>query len=124
MKMNKFHAWAQAFALACCCLFAAGQAQAHAHPKAMMPAEDAVIAAPAAISITFTEALEGAFSALTVVDSTGHAVATGKAELDEATRSTLRLAVPALSPGLYTVKWVAVSRDGHRTNGSYNFTVK
>ncbi len=112
------------FAALCASVAMAGNVWAHAHPKSMAPAADATVAAPAEVSMTFTEALEQAFSSLTVVDAAGHAVANGKAEVDSTTHTVMRLALPALAPGVYTVKWVAVARDGHRTNGSYSFTVK
>lgn len=111
-------------AAACCSLALAGDALAHAHPKSMTPAADSTVAAPAEISMRFTEGLEAAFSSLAVQDAAGHAVADGKAELDGDTHTVLRLALPPLAPGVYTVKWVAVARDGHRTSGSYRFTVK
>ena len=102
----------------------AGHADAHAHPKSMMPEADAAVAAPAEVRMTFNEALEPSFSALTVLDPAGHAVAGGKTEVDSDTHDTMHMSLPALAPGVYTVKWVAVARDGHRTNGSYSFTVK
>jgi methionine-rich copper-binding protein CopC len=107
-----------------CCVALAGNAWAHAHPKSMVPAADATVAAPAEVSMTFTEALEAAFSSIAVVDAAGHAVANGKAEVDSVAPTVMHLALPALAPGVYTVKWVAVARDGHRTSGSYSFTVK
>jgi len=32
--------------------------------------------------------------------------------------------VPTLAPGVYTVNWVGVSVDTHRSQGEYKFTVK
>ena len=32
--------------------------------------------------------------------------------------------VAPLTPGSYTVKWHVVSVDGHKTEGSYRFSVK
>jgi methionine-rich copper-binding protein CopC len=110
-------------AFACCAFAFASYAQAHAHPKVMVPAADATVAAPAEVSVTFTEALEEAFSSLKVQDAAGHAVAGGKIELDAA-HTTMHMSLPPLAAGAYTVQWVAVARDGHRTSGSYRFTVK
>jgi len=109
--------------VACCAFAYAGYAEAHAHPKAMAPAADATVTAPAEVSMTFTEALEEAFSSLKVQNAAGHAIAGGKIELDAA-HTTMHMSLPALAPGVYTVQWVAVARDGHRTNGSYHFNVK
>ena len=111
-------------AAACSSFALAGHAFAHAHPKNMVPAADASVAAPTEVSMSFSESLEAAFSSLTVLDATGHAVASSKMQLDDATHTTMHMSLPALAPGVYTVKWVAVARDGHRTSGSYSFTVK
>lgn len=97
---------------------------AHAHPKSEVPADGATVVAPSEVSITFDDALESALSALTVNDAQNHAVTNTKAELDATTHKTLTLKLPALASGAYQVKWVAVSLDGHRTSGSYHFTVK
>ena len=113
-----------ALAALCCSVAVAGNAQAHAHPKSMVPAADAAVAAPAEVSMSFSEALEAAFSSLTVVDAAGHAVAGGKTEIDSTAHTAMHMSLPALAPGVYTVKWVAVARDGHRSSGSYSFTVK
>jgi methionine-rich copper-binding protein CopC len=29
-----------------------------------------------------------------------------------------------LAPGVYTVTWHALAKDGHKTNGTYSFTVQ
>jgi methionine-rich copper-binding protein CopC len=42
------------------------------------------------------------------------------------TQNGMALAVPvseALGAGTYTVEWHVLSTDGHKTNGSYIFTV-
>lgn len=36
----------------------------------------------------------------------------------------MHLALQPLVAGRYTVKWIAVATDGHRTQGTYAFTVK
>jgi methionine-rich copper-binding protein CopC len=36
----------------------------------------------------------------------------------------MSVALPKLPPGVYTVNWVAVSVDTHRSQGEYKFTVK
>jgi methionine-rich copper-binding protein CopC len=106
------------------CLATAKIAVAHAHPKTEVPAADAVVSAPSEVSIVFDDALEPAFSTLSVSDIQGHAVSAAKADIDAATHKSMRLPLPALAPGVYQVNWVAVAVDGHRTKGSYRFTVK
>ena len=97
---------------------------AHAHPKSEVPADGATVATPPEVNITFDDALEPALSTLTVSDMQSHPVTNAKAELDSATHKTLSLKMPPLTVGTYLVKWVAVSLDGHRTSGSYRFSVK
>lgn len=35
-----------------------------------------------------------------------------------------QIAMPALSQGLYTVKWKTLGADGHAMNGTYTFTIQ
>jgi len=35
-----------------------------------------------------------------------------------------QIAMPALSQGLYTVKWKTLGADGHTMNGTYTFTIQ
>lgn len=100
-------------------------AWAHAALEVATPAKDAQLtSAPTAITLKFNEKLEASFSSIKINDSAGHALASNKATLDVADASTLQAQLPALKPGVYTVKWVAVGHDGHRRNGSYQFAVK
>jgi len=106
------------------CLGSIGQAWAHAQPETQTPGAGAVVSAPQEVRITYDEALEPAFSSLIVSDAQGKQVNSAKAEVDATTHKTMRVALPALPAGVYQVKWVAVADDGHRTQGSYKFTVK
>jgi len=101
-----------------------GHAWAHAHPETQTPLAGAVVSAPQEVRITYDEALEPAFSSLIVSDAQGKQINSAKAEIDATTHKTMRVALPTLPPGVYQVKWVAVADDGHRTQGSYKFTVK
>lgn len=80
--------------------------------------------APAEVVLKFSAALDTTFSAITVTDSNQKPVTDVKAYLDKADRTVLRLALPALSSGSYTVHWIAVADDGHRQKGEFSFTVK
>ncbi|SFI39729.1 hypothetical protein SAMN04515618_12140 [Collimonas sp. OK307] len=101
-----------------------GQAWAHARPETQAPVAGAVVSAPQEVSITYNEGLEPAFSSLVVSNAQGKQVNSAKAEVDATTHKTMRVALPSLPGGVYQVKWVAVADDGHRTQGSYKFTVK
>ncbi|MDN7587547.1 copper homeostasis periplasmic binding protein CopC [Burkholderia seminalis] len=100
-------------------------AHAHAIPKKQDPAADAALsAAPHAVTIDFSEALEPAFSSIAVTDSRGQSVADGKSAVDAGNRKRMHVALTGLTAGTYTVAWVAVASDGHRTHGRYTFTLK
>jgi hypothetical protein len=105
--------------------FASAPAFAHAHlQSAIPPVGGTVNAAPAVITLTFSEALEPHFSTIEVKDAAGKRVDDGKphSETDDAKRFSI--GVGKLPPGLYTVDWHATSVDTHRTEGSFHFTVK
>jgi methionine-rich copper-binding protein CopC len=76
------------------------------------------------VSIEFDDALEPAFSSLKVTDAAGKDATNGASSVDANDKKHMSVALRALTPGLYTVSWVAVAADGHRTQGHYTFTVK
>jgi methionine-rich copper-binding protein CopC len=105
----------------------AGQTSAWAHAalQSATPAKDAEVASsPKEVVMHFNEELEPAFISAKLVDSSGAAVPTKKASLDPKDATTMKLAVPTLAPGKYTVQYSAVGHDGHRRKGDYSFTVK
>ena len=89
----------------------------------MMPAADSTGASPASVMMHFSGAVEPKFSLITVTDATGHVV-NKDASVVGADAKSITLAMPTLAPGVYTVNWVAVSVDSHRSQGEYKFTVK
>jgi methionine-rich copper-binding protein CopC len=111
----------RAVALAAPLAFAATAAFAHAHLTASTPAKDATVAAPKAIHLEFSEGLEAKFSGLDVKSAAGHAVPVAAKVAGKAMDATPKA---ALTPGAYTVEWHALSTDGHKSNGSFGFTVK
>lgn len=103
---------------------AAGQAFAHAHLKSAVPADKASVSAPTELDLTFTEELNLKFSGVKVSGPDKADVSLGDASLKDEGKV---LAVPVsatLAPGEYTVDWHVLSTDGHKTNGSYTFSVK
>jgi len=100
-------------------------AAAHANLKESSPEAGAQLqAAPKEIALTFNEKIEEAFSTVTVADATGKPAATAKAVVDAANPAIVRLALPSLPAGAYTVSWAVAGHDGHRRKGSFVFTVK
>lgn len=85
----------------------------------------AVLCAPQALTLTFTEAVEPAFSGLTLTRNDNQQVPTGPVKTDPA--NAAQIIVPFTQPltaGEYQVAWHVVSVDGHKTQGSYTFSVK
>lgn len=104
---------------------AAPFALAHASLKQSTPGAGASLtAAPQELVLTFNEKVEIAFSTITLRDGEGKAMGTNKAKLDAANPAVLRLEVPALRAGAYTVTWAVAGHDGHRRKGDFKFTVK
>jgi copper resistance protein C len=108
--------------LAITLLLGTPSAFAHAHPEVMVPAANATVAAPANVTIHFSEELEPKFSTITVTDAAGRVVSKERSVVGDA--KTMTLPLPPLAPGVYTVKWVAVAVDTHRSQGAYKFTVR
>ena len=103
-----------------------GEAFAHAHLKAATPAIDGTVAtAPKELDLSFSEGVELKFTGVKVTGPSSTAVPTGEAKLGSTGDTTLVVPVSGtLSPGLYKVDWHALATDGHKTEGSYTFTVK
>lgn len=100
-------------------------AAAHAVLKASEPQSGAVLAAPPPhIVLTFNEKIEAAFTSITVSNAKGDSLGTGKAVTDPGNPAVVKLGVPVLAAGTYTVKWGVAGHDGHRRTGEFKFTVR
>jgi len=79
---------------------------------------------PDSVRIWFDGVLEPAFSTIRVRNASGNRVDKGDSHVDADNEKLLEvLLLPHLAPGDYKVIWSVVSRDGHRTEGDYTFTV-
>lgn len=97
----------------------------HAFPqRADPPAGATVTAAPALVRIWFDAALEPAFSSLHVQTARGQPIGHEEGQVDAGDATLLTVRLPPLAPGTYRVLWSVVARDGHRTEGTYTFTVQ
>jgi methionine-rich copper-binding protein CopC len=126
-KGNPIHTFLKASFLAGVVgLAMSGQAMAHAHLTAATPAIAGIVAAsPTELDLKFSEAINLKFSDVKVTSPDGTSIATGTVSLPKDDESTLIVPVPAtLAAGTYTVDWHVLSKDGHKTHGSYRFTVK
>ena len=109
-------------AIAVILLMSCPLARAHAMLDRASPAVGStVVAAPSAVTLTFTEKVEPAFSSVRVEDASGARVDQGKPQL--AGRNVLRVGLKPLPPGSYKVIWKVLSVDTHTTEGSFSFQV-
>lgn len=102
-----------------------GTAYAHARLEAAQPPiGGTVTVAPNEINLIFSEELNQKFTGVKVTGPDNREVQTGDARLMDGDK-TIRVALPAgLAAGIYKVEWHALSRDGHKTHGEYQFVVK
>ena len=98
---------------------------AHAHVKQQIPAADSLATAPKALTLNFSEGIEPGFSGVVVTDAQKQVIRTGTATRDEKNKAQLNVPLEqTLTSGIYQVDWHVVSVDGHKTTGSYHFSVK
>ncbi|MDE1896678.1 MAG: copper resistance protein CopC [Rhodospirillales bacterium] len=75
------------------------------------------------IRLSFTEAVQPEFCAVTVVDGMGTHAETGKPEAVPGHDDELTVPVHFQMAGKYIVTWHALSVDTHKTHGTYSFIV-
>jgi methionine-rich copper-binding protein CopC len=104
-------------------LVVAQTALAHATLIRALPAARATLRVPPArAQLWFSEPLEPAYSTMSVWKAQ-HRVDRGEPTAAPENPRTLAVALPALGPGTYLVKYRVLSVDGHVAEGSYSFTV-
>lgn len=88
------------------------------------PAPDAIVAqAPTVVRLWFSEPVEPTQDPLVVLDPSGRRVdESAGVSADDPTRLEAR--VPDAGPGTYTVRWRAVSEDGHVVSGAHLYSVR
>ncbi|MFB7374896.1 copper resistance CopC/CopD family protein [Streptomyces sp. NPDC056222] len=106
-------------------LAGAGTASAHAKVSSTSPAGGAVVgAAPAEVTIDFSEGMALGEGAVRVFAPDGRRVDTGPVERVRGADDTARVRLRAgLGEGTYTVSWKAVSADSHPISGAFAFSV-
>jgi copper resistance protein C len=102
-------------------LLATAEASAHAMLDHAEPrVGNKVAAAPGEVTLWFTQKLEPAFSTITVTDSAGKRVDTGKTRVSG---SQMSVSLRPGGSGTYHVTWHVLSVDTHTTDGSFTFEV-
>ncbi len=116
-----------ALALALCALVAP-RVEAHARYARSEPGADATVStAPDELRVWFTEAVRNQGSRLEVVNAAGARVdrGDGRVDMSLADRRLMRVSLPPLPDGVYTVRWRTVSADdGDQADGTFRFTVR
>lgn len=115
---------AAALALLCglALLIGAGSASAHTRLLGSDPADGSSLdAAPARVSLEFTEAMQPDFSTVTVIGPDGAAYQSGAVTAEG---GVVSVAVAPLGPaGRYEIGYRVISEDGHPVTGSVAFTL-
>src|SRR5439155_13714139 len=102
-------------------LFATGEASAHAFLDHAEPrVGNTVATAPREVTLWFTQKLEPAFSSITVTNSAGQRVDTGKTRVSG---NQMSVSLRSGGAGTYRVNWRVLSVDTHRTDGNFTFRV-
>ena len=113
------------FVLSIATALCANLAAAHGILVSSSPAKGSILAEPPReIRLSFNESVEARFSAVTLVRNDGKVVVSGRPSSDGQKRSDIVVALPALQPGKYQVRWQTTSADSHRIQGSFGFEIK
>ena len=100
---------------------ATGEAAAHALLDHAEPrVGNKVATAPREVTLWFTQKLESAFSTITVTNSAGQRVDTGKTRVSG---SQMSVSLRPGGTGTYHVTWHVLSVDTHTTDGNFTFQV-
>jgi copper resistance protein C len=113
--------------LAAAALLAGVATAAHAHAflkHAIPPVGSTVAAAPAVLTLDYTEGVEPKFSHVEVFDAQGQRVDAGDLHVAPDDPKRLLIGLKKLPPGSYTVKWRVVAEDTHHTEGTFTFSVQ
>ena len=100
-------------------------AWSHAKLVKSTPARRAVLSkAPGHVQLWFNERLEARFCHLAVWNAAGQQVDSGDTRVDPENPKQLSVSLPALAPGIYTVKYRVLSVDSHIVEDQFSFTVR
>jgi copper transport protein len=100
-----------------------GNVQAHAVLEQTTPSANAKLdVSPPSVDIVFNERLDSGGAKVLVLNESSRNVAKGQPERISEEKG-LRIALPKLGEGHYTVSYSVISADGHPISGAYVFTV-
>lgn len=102
-----------------------GAAQSHAIVVRAKPQDGETVSAPVSrVELWYDAPISSAMAALSVTDAAGQRVDGHDAAIDRSDGAHVFTSVKAPSPGEYTVRYRAISADGHIVSGTYRFTIK
>jgi copper transport protein len=105
-------------------LAAPAAASAHAYIVKTVPSASVTLnEPPAAVRLTFDEAVEPRFALISVSDVNGSQVTDGRVLRSPADRDTLIVPLKRIPEGWYLVYWRAISVDGHPVQGAFTFAL-
>ena len=105
-------------------LLGAALAEAHAKLSRSEPAAASTLrSGPAEVRLWFTESLEATFSSAHLLDGERRRVEGAEGKVDGTNPALLRMTLPALGAGRYTVIYRVVSIDSHVTAGELTFSI-
>ena len=97
-------------------------ASAHAVLEGSNPAPQANLSStPSSITLEFSEKVDVRSDGINVLNGHGSTVDTGRPTHPSGQSKVVRVSVPKLDKGLYTVAWRAVSADAHPIQGAFTF---
>lgn len=79
---------------------------------------------PPVVKIWFDGEMEPAFSTIAVYDAAKRRVDKGNSRVDPSDATVLEVDLAPLPSGTYRVYWSVVSKDTHRTEGDFAFTIE
>ena len=98
--------------------------EAHAKLARSAPLAGSTLrAAPPEVKLWFTESLEASFSAAHLLDGERRRVDGAEGRVDAMNPALVRMTLPVIPPGRYTVVYRVVSVDSHVTAGELAFRI-
>ncbi len=106
-------------------LFPTTHVEAHAYLQSSTPTDGSSVAKmPAEIVLTYNETIKSDFPLITVTNSKGERISTGKTHVSAENDHVVSVQVDSeVKPDVYAAEWRVVSADGHPISGIISFKV-
>ena len=92
--------------------------------RAEPPVESTLKRPPEEVKLYFSERLVAAYSTVRVEDGQGARVDRDDSRVDRSNPRLMRVTLPPLAPGTYTVIWRVLSVDSHITEGRFALRIE